>query len=225
MNIRLNAFKDRHINETCVIVANGPSLKYLDFKLIKKYPTFGLNKIFLGFKDFCFYPTYYVCVNNNIYGSSKAEIDGLNCVKFIGNRQTDSVEENALTYELNTKFPPSRFCKDISLGVREGGTVTYAALQIAYFMGFSKVLLVGLDHNYTYTGKPNQTVIFDGDNCNHFSDKYLEKGESWDNPDLIKSEESYKIADKIFRSDSRVILDATVGGKCQVFEKVNLDKI
>lgn len=218
---RLEWLKDRHLGETCVIVCNGPSLNHMNLKWLKNYTTIGLNKIFLGFIKFGFYPRYYLCVNPTVFSQSFDNIRKLNCVKFIGNRVDADVAEDALTYSINTQRPPERFCKDISKGVREGGTVTYAALQIAYYLGFKRVVIIGMDHNFSYEGNPNQSTVMQGADTNHFIDNYFGYGQSWDNPDLEKSEQSYQIARDIFAAEGREILDATLDGKCQVFKKVN----
>lgn len=220
-NERLEWFYNRHYNEQCVIVCNGPSLNNMELGGLKNQTVIGLNKIYLGFKKFRFYPKYYVCVNPTVISQSIEQIRALNCVKFIGDRGGNTVTEDALTYRINTKQPPARFCCDISQGVREGGTVTYAALQIAYYMGFKRVVIIGMDHNFNYDGKPNESKILHGADPNHFVENYFGFGQSWDNPDLVKSEESYQIARDIFESESREILDATVGGKCTVFNKVD----
>lgn len=217
--------KNRHLGETCVLVANGPSLNKMDLSFLAKHTTIGMNKIFLGFNKFSFYPSYYIAVNPTVIRQSKEDIKGLNCVKFIGNRQGTLLSEDAMTYEVNTKSPPERFCKDISLGVREGGTVTYAALQIAYYLGFKRVVIIGMDHSFKFNGNPNENSRMDGPDVNHFIDNYFGFGQKWDNPDLEKSEESYSIARKIFESEGRELLDATVDGKCNIFKKVNYNEI
>jgi hypothetical protein len=136
-------------------------------------------------------------------------------------RGSDLLPEDALTFHLETKNPPSRFSTEISLGIHEGWTVTYAALQIAYFLGFSEVVIIGMDHRYQFTGQPNDTRRLEGPDPNHFCPEYFGGGQKWDNPDLEKSVESYQIARAEFEKDGRKILDATVGGACTIFEKIN----
>ena len=185
----------------------------------------GMNKIFLGFEKFQFYPKYYTAINRKVVEQSVVEIRNLNCVKFIGNVAADNlVRESALTYLVDTTNPPARFSTNISNGIHEGWTVTYAALQIAYFLGFKQVIIIGLDHRYKFEGKPNEAHNMEGDDPNHFDRSYF-AGRSWDNPDLAKSEESYRIARKEFEADGRQILDATVDGACDVFEKVNYQSL
>jgi hypothetical protein len=63
----------------------------------------------------------------------------------------------------------------------EGFTVTFAALQVAFFMGFSEVVIVGMDHRYAYKGLPNEAHELVGADLNHFDPSYF-SGHTWDNP-------------------------------------------
>lgn len=219
--MRVARFKDRHAGERCVIVANGPSLNQMDLSPLRREHVIGLNKIYLGFKGFGFYPRYYVAVNQKVLTQASEQIRALNCVKFIGERGADVIPEDALTYHVPTKNPPARFCKDLTHGLHEGWTVTYAALQVAYYLGFRTVILVGLDHRFAFTGRPNEAQRLDGPDPNHFSPDYFGHGQTWDNPDLPHSEESFRIARREFESDGRAIIDATVDGNCTIFEKAD----
>jgi hypothetical protein len=218
---RLSNLRHRHSGRRAVLVANGPSLNQMNLSFLKNEITIGLNKIFLGFKQFGFYPRYYVAVNEKVIQQAQQDIKKLNCVKFISSRSQDLVPENALTYHLNTTQPPQRFCKDIVQGVHEGWTVTYVALQIAYYLGFKEVIIIGMDHYFTYTGQPNEEQILQGDDPNHFCTNYFGHGQEWDNPDLEHSEESYRLARDIFEQDGRRIIDATLNGHCKIFEKAD----
>ena len=101
----------------------------------------------------------------------------------------------------------------------EGYTVTYVAMQIAYYMGFSKLFLIGVDHNFKAPGNPNEKQFLQGDDQNHFDPKYFENKE-WHLPDLEASELSYHLASFFFRRDGRRIYDATVDGNLQIFPKI-----
>ena len=221
MNSSLELFRNRHLGQRAVLVANGPSLNSMDLSFLRNEIVMGLNKIYLGFLKFRFYPKYYVAVNKKVIEQSAAEIENLNCVKFIGNRGVGLVKANALTHFIDTQSPNQRFCRDISAGVHEGWTVTYAAMQIAYYLGFKQLILIGMDHRYEYVGAPNDSAVIEGDDPNHFVTDYFGHGQRWDNPDLAKSEESYKIAKEIFESDGREIIDCTVDGACQIFKKMD----
>lgn len=221
---RFELLRDRHTGERCVLVANGPSLNHMDLSFLRREVVIGMNKIFLGFRKFRFYPRYYVAVNASVIQQSVTMIRELNCVKFIGSRAGDLITEDALTYRINTTRPPHRFCRDISLGVHEGWTVTYAALQIAHFLGFEEVVIIGMDHRFHYTGQPNEAHTLEGPDPNHFAADYFGHGQTWQNPDLAHSEASYNIARREFERDGRSIVDATLDGACNVFEKMDYRK-
>jgi hypothetical protein len=109
--------------------------------------------------------------------------------------------------------------------VFEGSTVTYVALQLAFHMGFSEVILIGVDHSFNTKGAPNLTITSDGDDPNHFSPEYFGKGFRWQLPDLEASEQAYVMARDAYEKSGRIILDATVGGKLPVFPKVKYEHL
>jgi len=225
---KLERFRDAHLGERCVIVCNGPSLNAMDLTVLRGEVVFGMNKIHLGLARFGFYPRYLVAVNDKVIEQAANELARMTCIKFLSRNGVGKLPgglegklaENAFTYHIKTRSVEDRFCRDISVGVREGGTVTYAALQIAHYMGFHDVIIIGMDHRYTFTGKPNETKRMDGPDPNHFSPAYFQ-GKTWDNPDLARSEESYALARDVFAASGRRIRDATLDGECQVFEKAD----
>ena len=219
---RLALLKDRHVGQRCVLVANGPSLNQMDLSFLMHETAIGVNKIYLGFRTFSFYPRYFVAVNRKVIDQGLTDIAALNCVKFLGDAGAQGkIQEDGLTYLVNTQDPQNRFCKNLAEeGMHEGWTVTYAALQVAYYLGFNQVVLIGMDHRYQYTGQPNEAQQLVGPDRNHFSAEYF-SGQQWDNPDLVHSEESYRIAKQMFEQDGRSILDATVGGACDIFDKAD----
>ncbi len=81
---RIESLRNRHRGQRCVIVANGPSLNHMELGFLRREHVIGMNKIFLGFQKFGFYPRYYVAVNPKVVQQSAAQIQALNCVRFIG---------------------------------------------------------------------------------------------------------------------------------------------
>jgi Protein of unknown function DUF115 len=219
---RLEALRNRHRGERCVLMANGPSLNKMDMSLVRRDPLIGLNKIYLGFQRFGVYPRYYVAINPVVLAQAAPEIRALRCVKFLGSHAPAAgLAEDALTYLVDTEQVPARFSTDLCHGMHEGWTVTHAALQVAYHLGFAEVVIVGLDHRYRFEGQPNETHTLQGPDPNHFSEDYFGHGQRWDNPDLARSEESYRLARQAFEADGRRIIDATLDGACTIFEKAD----
>jgi len=121
---------------------------------------------------------------------------------------------------LHTTYTGPKFATDARGRLWEGATVTYVCLQLAFHMGFDTAILIGVDHSFTTQGQPNATVISQGDDPNHFSATYFGKGFRWQLPDLDTSEVGYWMAKRAYKQAGRKVLDATVEGKLQVFEKV-----
>ena len=209
---RLVRFRDCHRGERLVLVCNGPSLNQTDFSLIRNEVSMGLNKIFLGFRRFRFYPRYYVAINRRVIDQSADQISQLNCVRFLKDMgSANPLPESALTYLLPSR-PEERFHSDICDGFFEGYTVTFAALQLAFFMGFATVVIVGMDHRYSFEGSPNEPRELKGPDPNHFDPGYF-SGHTWDNPDLANSERFYAMARAAFEADGRPH-PGLHGGRC-----------
>ena len=216
----LTAFKDLHRGARCVIVCNGPSLNSMDLSFLRNEIVFGLNKIYLGLPKFGFYPDYLVAVNHKVIAQSANAYRKMNTIKFISDACADLLPADALTYHIRTEGLPERFYRDITQGVRGGHTVTHAALQIAYYMGFQEVIIIGMDHRFPSSGTPNAELYMHGADPNHFSPDYF-RDQNWDAPNLVESEVSYAVSEQIFAAEGRRIIDATVNGACPIFPKAD----
>jgi len=218
---KLPQFRDIHRGQRCVIVGNGPSLNKMDLSWLKREITFGMNRIFLGLDKFGFKPTYYVAVNPLVLEQSVDGIQALKCPKFLSINGLQWVGERDDIHYLLSR-PGFSFSIDVARDwIWEGHTVTYAAMQLAFYMGFEEVILIGVDHNFPTQGAANREVISGGEDPNHFHPDYFGKGMRWNLPDLERSERAYKIAKLIYEGDGRRIVDATAGGHLQVFQKVD----
>jgi hypothetical protein len=224
----LRKYKDIHAGERCFIIGNGPSLKKTNLSLLENEHTFGMNRIYLLFEELGFHTTYFVSSNERVIEQFYQDIRLLPMPKFL-NWQTRALFEpendSIQFFKLRLGFK-DRFSTDIFRPISGGATVTYVALQIAYFMGFSQVFLIGVDHTFQYKGTPNRFVRQDQEvDVNHFSPDYFPKGIPWQIPDLLHSEIAYHLAKETYEADGRQILDATVDGKCPVFKKVDYSSL
>ena len=80
-------------------------------------------------------------------------------------------------------------------------------------------------HRRARQGPPNQEVVSEGDDPNHFLPNYFGKGFRWQLPDLATSEMAYRMAREAFERAGRRVVDATIGGRLQVFPKVDYDSL
>lgn len=217
-------FYDFHQGERCFIIGNGPSLKKTDLSLLKDEITFGLNRIYLHFPEMGFETSYFVSVNTLVLEQCAEDIRSLSMPRFITWRGRRWFDREVIF--LDTDYTsPADFSGDLTGRIFEGSTVTYVAMQIAYYMGFDEVILIGVDHSFSTKGQPNKTVVSSGDDPDHFSAKYFGKGFRWQLPDLEASEKAYRLAREAYEADGRRILDATVGGQLEVFPKRSFEDL
>ena len=221
----LEALKDSHRGERCFIMGNGPSLQQTDLSRLRGEYTLGMNRIYLGFPEMGFETSYYVCINDLVIEQCAQEILALKMPKFISWHSHKWLKPSENLFFLHTTYTGYKFAKDIKERIWEGGTVTFMALQVAFYLGFQKVVLIGVDHNYTTQGKPNSTVVSQGDDPNHFTPGYFGKGFRWQLPDLNAWEESYQLARQVYEQSGREVVDATIGGKLRVFSRVEYDSL
>jgi len=222
---KLAALKDSHKGERCFVVGNGPSLKNMDLSKLQGEFTFGFNRIFLAAAELGFTPSCIVSINDLVIEQSVPELQALKMPKFFAWRARKWLKMDADTHFIYTSYTGPGFSKDVTGRVWEGATVTNVALQLAYHMGFAKVILIGGDHNFASQGTPNTTITSSGEDPNHFSGAYFGKGFRWQLPDLETSERGYRNARLAFEADGRQAVDATVGGKLTIFPKVDYNSL
>jgi hypothetical protein len=222
---RIRLLKDKHRGERCFIIGNGPSLNKMDLTLLKDQKTIGMNRIYLLFPKLGFHTTYFACVNPLVVEQFGADIEKLPMTKFIGwhSRKWMRYTDDTILLAPTTRKPI--FSESPTHLMWEGATVTYAAMQVAYYLGFQEVILIGVDHNFVDQGKPHQEVVTQSHDANHFDPNYFGKGYRWNLPDLETSEYAYRMAKDHYERNGRRILDATVDGKLQVFPKVEFTSL
>ena len=222
---QLADFKNKHTSQRCFIIGNGPSLRRTDLTRLRAESTFGLNRIYLLFPELGFTTSYYLSVNDLVIEQCAEDIRELDMPKFISWRAHKLIQPTHNMIFLHTTYTGVRFARDARGRLWEGATVTYAALQLAYHMGFEQVILIGVDHNFTTQGKPNSTVVSQGEDRDHFHPAYFGKGFRWQLPDLETSERAYIMACQAFQQAGRQVLDATIGGQLNVFPKVDYNSL
>jgi len=226
---RLAELKDIHKGKRAFIIGNGPSLKQTDLSKLKNEFTFGMNRIYVLFPELGFATTYFCSINDLVIEQFNADILALPMPKFLAWRSHRYFNPNLpisqLPTFLYTSYTGPRFSPDVRGRVWESATVTNVALQLAFHMGFEKVILIGVDHNFTSKGEANKTVISQGDDPNHVSPNYFGKGIKWQLPDLDTSEIGYALARDAYQKAGREILDATVGGKLTIFPKADFNSL
>lgn len=234
---KIASFKNIHKGETCFIIGNGPSLTSNDLDAISNagYVTFAANSIYKVFDKTKWRPTYYVFQDQQVIDGLVNKFEELSkyCDKLFVRR--DVYKQIDKSFIDNDKLIMPRlimhirkdkyydFSEDASKFISDGCTVTFFSIQLAYYMGFKTIYLIGMDHNYPITFDENDNVIENKDIKMHcFEDSKKIKL----NPArILETTYAYKSA-KIFLEKHNVnIINATRGGKLEVFSRVDIDEI
>ena len=231
----ISSYKNKHKGDRCFIIGNGPSLNNLDLTVLKDEYTFGVNAIYLNRERMGFYPTYHV-VEDTLVAEDRSEelLDFKGSTKFVGNHLKYCLGSGSDFIWLNIMFDYSqyrnfpKFSKNALRRLWVGGTVSYLCMQLAYYMGFKEIYLVGFDHSYVIPDDidiENKTFTSNSGDINHFNSSYFGKGKRWHDPTLWRMELAYHKAKKEFINDNRIIINATKGGKLQIFQRENFEDL
>lgn len=155
-NAELKKFYNIHKEKRCFIVATGPSLKMEDLDLLKeqKEICISMNSIYYAFDKTDWRPDYFVAEDYKWISSELPQFfDNLPIqVKFIGDTSeifwNNKHEKNIYQYHKHYEYFYDRlpkFSDDFSKRSYAGSTVTYACLQLAVYMGFKEIYLLGVD--------------------------------------------------------------------------------
>lgn len=223
----LAALKGRHRGDRCFVIGNGPSLTKEDVEKLQGEITFACNKIFtLG--ENCV-PTYYFMHDPVLLPENFAEAKKLQTTKFWGMhknterflRKADVREDYVYYIRKNSLKKEIAVSEDVSRYVTSSGSVAYAMLQFAFYMGFEEIYLLGFDHNFSKI-EVNGKEIVNENVTDHFA-SYNDVVTGAVNVDKLTR--GFMEAKQYADTHGVRIFNATRGGKLDVFERVDLDEI
>jgi hypothetical protein len=205
-----------------LVVGNGPSLNETPLGDFTHVPSIGMNKIDLLFHRTTWRPSLIICANTLVVMQHVNSFKRSDIPVYLGWKSRWFIKKPRGNVSFYLNLDSQCFSRDLTSGTGLGGTVTFDALQFAFYMGANPVVLFGVDHSFESAGKPLDIVKRSGPDNNHFDPNYFKDGTYWGIPDLDLSEKSYRAARHAFEVDNRKVYDATIGGQLNVFEKISL---
>jgi hypothetical protein len=236
---RLEAFSGIHKGERCFIIGNGPSLNIPDLEMLRNEITFTVNRIYQFFDETTWRPTYWTCKDPAVLLDICEELDslkGTQCfVNYVAEHMGVRVDNNffyifeRIPFEINRYHQRHNilFSGNISKMIEYGETITYAAIQIAAYMGFAEIYLMGVDNNYSTTLQSDGQVVVD-ETVKNYPEKLMPKNTIESKYAKFAIEpvtRAYAAAKDYCEAHNIRIANATRGGKLEVFERVNLEDI
>ena len=128
-------FKHVHAGKRLFILASGPSLVQQDLSRLGRRLVMGLNRSVWAYPD-----AHYHCTMDQRLFDEFPEALGATRYLFTLEGRPFGIPLRLLGSE--------GFSEDLAEGIYSGYTVSYFALQVAIYMGFTEVFFLGLDLNH-----------------------------------------------------------------------------
>ena len=125
-------YRNLHRGKRLFILASGTSLNHLDLAPLSRRLVMGLNRSALLFPD-----THYHCtMDQRLFDEHEPALRRTRCLFALAGRPF------GVPLRL---LGATSFSWDLEAGIYSGYTVSYFALQLAVYMGFTQVFYLGLD--------------------------------------------------------------------------------
>jgi hypothetical protein len=227
--------KDKFKGKRVFIIGNAPSLNRMPLYFLQNEHTMGFNRFNLMFERLNWLPETYMVTDDLVIKDMATQINEeiLPYVKYAifpdihpSNVEFDKyVDHQDNVLWLNTDKPEFRddlpYC-----GINK--TVVNAATQVAAFLGFTEIYLIGVDMTFAdqKVKKINSRNWEAADHDpNHFDPRYFGKGRKYHNPTVHEMLEKFEDGKKFFDERGVKIYNAGVGGKLEVFERVDFESL
>lgn len=222
-----------HPGEMCFVIGNGPSLTAEDLTTLHEndVDTFAVNRIFKIFPQTPWRPTYYVSTDAVMIRDTLSDVEAIPSEKFIPlqNKYYLGIKVRGAHYffrnDLRDNDQPEGFGLDCTEQVNMRGTVTIACIQLAIHMGYRKICLLGIDHNFDKVITENGEVVIDPGVKNYFCDGYDDDVANEVQHDLGNTTRAYMDVRRFCDAHGITVLNASRQTKLQVFDRVDFDSL
>ena len=152
---KLRDLREKYKNHSrCFLIGNGPSLNNTDLHVLKDEITFAVNGFFLKCKDLSWLPTFYL-VEDHLVAEDRAH--WINKLKgttklfpaYLGYVFPKSDDTIFYNHRPRKSYPNGYdFSLEADKITYTGCTVTFSMMQIAAYLGFKEINLIGVDASY-----------------------------------------------------------------------------
>ncbi len=234
MNPAIESFKSKHRGQRVFLIGNGPSLSRTPLDLIAGEQSFAMNRISLIYPKTTWRPSYFICTTTNITRPEwKADIDatlasGTQAFFWEDLRQYAPIDAKISFIrcshgpELVEEAPDEWWSDDATDRVCKFGTSMLVALQIAAYMGFSKMYLLGCDLGFKPDPVTRPKMVVDGPRIdpNHFDPNYGTPG--WPHDKLnMNMLAAHRMAKRNCDRLGIEVFNATPGGELEVYPRAD----
>ena len=232
---RLAAFKGCHDGQRCFLIGNGPSLRAEDLTRLAEHKEvcFAFNRIYNIFDQTAWRPTYYISQDEKMLGGCAEIVDkqelGTKFIPINLKWYFDIHLREAAWFLMKAPVEddgkPLEFSDELPECLYNASTGMYTAAQIAAYMGFREIYLIGVDHHFRISQNNQGEIVVDNSAKDYFTEKYNEDKEKLYIPNTEKSTLTYVAMKEQCEKRGIRVYNATRGGKLEVFERVDFDTL
>lgn len=206
--------------EKIYIVGNGKSLEKTPMDELDGY-SMACNRIARIYDSTSWRPTHYLCMSHNIqqpeWLSDIMDTVDLGIPSFVWWKWA-GVIGNHPNIIWTDYYRDKVWVHDSSIGLMKWGSSGLSMIQLAMYIGFNPIVLVGFDGAWK--------KFDEGDDPNHFGKGYLtEVSRNQANRWNINHPAAHIMAQEAALQRGTVILDATVDGSLRAYPKVDIRDI
>lgn len=237
----LKTLRNKHQGQRCFIVGNGPSLLPSDLDRLTNEMTFAANRIYHIYSKTAWRPTYYVSIDNDNLMAEMERIKKsgtyLKFINYKAKKYKRTKQDNICYLFYSGKFGIFKrngyigaLSEDVSHHSNQFATVTATAIELAIFMGFTKIYLLGVDNSFVKTiGKNGKIYVDKSMKSSYFKGMRDADGNLADGgiccADVYAINVSYMRCKTYAETHGIKIYNATRGGKLEVFDRVDFDSL
>lgn len=230
-----DSIKGTHAGRRGFVIGNGPSLHVNDLSRLKSSSEICLasNKIYLAYPNTAWRPDYYAIADIIMWKKVRSELHHYASSVFLpdtfgaGPSQCRIYHWHCLGLagDSGTSATPPHFSGNIAAGIFDGCSVTYHLLQLAVHLGLNPIFLIGCDHYYSGESGTERDTPVPASGQNHFISDYRTAGELVNPAPIDLMTRAYKHALMYAQQENTRIVNATRGGKLEVFPRQDFDSL
>ena len=223
-------------SDTIYIIGNGPSLNKIDVSRLKGKDTISFNRAFIAYKDWGFYPKYYMTADKIVLENIKENIKELIesspierfflpvwSEKYFGNSDKISYLNFRGSWIPGRRIWGKKFSR-LSLIANVGAT----SVPVLKILGYRNIIILGTDCNYVEENiknvnieynpddKSGRKIVFRSsgdDDPNHFRSDYFGKGTEYSKPQQMNHFKGWEFIAKMMKKQKVNIILCSPGSR------------
>lgn len=232
---KLASYKDKHLGDSCFLIGNGPSLSAADLDLLAGRKSIACNMVYRVFGKTTWRPDYH-CVTESAYAKKYAQ-------EFAENIQTPFFTTRSCKRTMPVVPKETVFVDNLTTDeyyvrgnlldyyVTPFASVMVFMLELAIYMGFKRIYLLGVDNTNSLKAGGHFTKGYESNEIIDINIKRVEaqlktaglNAEQAGDYQVLRAQRAYLLLKQYADAHGIQIYNATRGGMLEIFPRVTLE--